>query len=90
MTPTRGSPGPSCSTSGRAASQSTSARASATSWSGEFSAICPVLVPNPRADQASTTNPRAASSRASASTEALLPPNPCATSTAGAGVAAGR
>jgi len=38
----------------------------------------PVLRPNPRADQASATNPRR-QVRASASTEALLPPNPCAT-----------
>ncbi len=49
VTPTRGSPGPSCTTSGRAASRSTSARASATSKSGESSAICPPLAPKPRA-----------------------------------------
>ena len=55
VTPTRGSPGPSWRTSGRAASRSTSWRASVTSYSGEFRAICPVLSPNPRADQARAT-----------------------------------
>ena len=52
--------------------------------------IDPVDFPNPRALHVKTTNPRACSAFASTITESLLPPKPCASSTAGAGFLTGR
>ncbi len=83
MRPTRGSPSPSSSTSGRVASQSMSRETSLTSWSGSLREIFPPDFPNPRADQVSTAYPSAASFSAWARTSFLLPPNPWPMSTAG-------
>ena len=56
--------------------------ASLTSQSGLSTWICPPLAPKPSAVQASTAYPWSARSLASAATSSLVPPKPCASSTA--------